>query len=610
VRSFSFIGASHDDVSDDSPRSIARRVMHASDSVPRVSLIKLADGDDVEIARLGEALTSSERVGYFELDARDVGEASTSRVAPFDVARTYDIARTFFSLPEDVKALYVHSQYANESGGFVPLLEEYSYQKKTAALVESFDVVRELSSCEIEQVRDERGDDAARGLGPMDWPVEVPAMQSAFCSFYSACDGAARTLYRCFAKALHVDDEDVWVKKFGNTSHCSMRAMRYPSMKVGDEANEEDSTTRRSERIAASKVEIVGISEHTDFEFFTLLHQTCEGLELQGRDGAWRSAPAYENEAIFTCILSDAFEIFTNGVVRATPHRVRPSRDGRDRLSLVRFNGLNDDAVIAPLPQFVTPHRPLNAAYEPRTQGDHVGQNVTRASDNLADMIDKQVYPKSELTRPPKRFAQLLVLDVANGRILLGKHTRGEFAGRYTGFIAEVDSEKDLVPLDVARSVALEEAGLNPLACDALNDPKDLFEAARFVFRGWMPDGGLAVEHEFVCAFRDGTSVAKLFPTHARASADIIPTWFQQQEIPYADMPEDDAIWYPIVLGRFSKHDGVDESLVIGHFDFSGDEGELTDHAVHEVEFRHSSFNRSSTARVLARLERLEGRSV
>jgi isopenicillin N synthase-like dioxygenase len=77
----------------------------------------------------------------------------------------------------------------------------------------------------------------------MDWPVEVPAMQSAFCSFYSACDGAARTLYRCFAKALHVDDEDVWVKKFGNTSHCSMRAMRYPSMKVGDEANEEDSTT-------------------------------------------------------------------------------------------------------------------------------------------------------------------------------------------------------------------------------------------------------------------------------------------------------------------------------------------------------------------------------
>ena len=357
-------------------------------------------------------------------------------------------------------------------------------------------------------------------------------------------------------------------------------------------------------------MEIVGISEHTDFEFFTLLHQTCEGLELQGRDGAWRSAPAYENEAIFTCILSDAFEIFTNGVVRATPHRVRPSRDGRDRLSLVRFNGLNDDAVIAPLPQFVTPHRPLNAAYEPRTQGDHVGQNVTRASDNLADMIDKQVYPKSELTRPPKRFAQLLVLDVANGRILLGKHTRGEFAGRYTGFIAEVDSEKDLVPLDVARSVALEKAGLNPLACDALNDPRDLFEAARFVFRGWMPDGGLAVEHEFVCAFRDGSSVAKLFPTHARASADIIPTWFQQQEIPYADMPEDDAIWYPIVLGRFSKHDGVDESLVIGHFDFSGDEGELTDHAVHEVEFRHSSFNRSSTARVLARLERLEGRSV
>jgi len=570
--------------------------MRASDDVPRISLVKLVDGDDGELARLRDALTSTSRYGYFELDARDVGEASTSHVEPFDVARTYDIARTFFSLPEDVKALYVLSQYANESGGFVPLLEEYSYQKRTAALVESFDVVRELSSWEIEQVRRARGDEAARGLGPVDWPVEVPEMRSTFCSFYSACDGAARTLYRCFAKALRVDDEDVWVRKFGNTSHCSMRAMRYPSM-------------RRSERNAASKVEIVGISEHTDFEFFTLLHQTCEGLELKGRDGTWRSAPAYENDAIFTCILSDAFEIFTNGVVRATPHRVRPSRDGRDRLSLVRFNGLNDDAVIAPLPQFVTPDRPLNPAYGPRTQGDHVGENVTRASDNLADMLDKRVYPKSELTKPPKRFAQLLVLDVVNSRILLGKHTRGEFAGRYTGFIAEVDSEKDLVPLDVARSVALEKAGLDPLACDALNDPRDLFEAARFVFRGWMPDGGLAVEHEFVCAFRDARAVEKLFPTDARASPDgIIPTWFREQEIPYADMPEDDAIWYPIVLGRFSKRNGVDESLVIGHFEFSGDEGELTDHALREVKFRHGSFNRSSTASVLARLERIKKR--
>ena len=431
----------------------------------------------------------------------------------------------------------------------------------------------------------------------MDWPVEVPEMRSTFCSFYSACDGAARTLYRCFAKALRVDDEDVWVRKFGNTSHCSMRAMRYPSM-------------RRSERNAASKVEIVGISEHTDFEFFTLLHQTCEGLELKGRDGTWRSAPAYENDAIFTCILSDAFEIFTNGVVRATPHRVRPSRDGRDRLSLVRFNGLNDDAVIAPLPQFVTPDRPLNAAYGPRTQGDHVGENVTRASDNLADMLDKRVYPKSELTRPPKRFAQLLVLDVANGRILLGKHTRGEFAGRYTGFIAEVDSEKDLVPLGRRSVRRARESRSRPLGVRCFERSERSFRSRalripRLDARRWSRRRA-RIRVRVSRRLAPSRSCFQL--TRARQLMASFRRGFENKKYRMQICLKTTRYGIPSCWDAFRNATGSTNRSSLGISNFSGDEGELTDHAVREVEFRHSSFNRSSTARVLARLERITKR--
>lgn len=50
-------------------------------------------------------------------------------------------------------------------------------------------------------------------------------------------------------------------------------------------------------------------------------------------------------------------------------------------------------------------------------------------------------------------------------------------------------------------------------------------------------------------------------------------------------MFEDDVIWYFIVLGCFLKYDGVDESFVIGYFDFLGDEGEFIDYVVYEVEF-------------------------
>ena len=37
-------------------------------------------------------------------------------------------ARAFFSLPTELKRAYVHTKYARETGGYVPLLEEYAYR--------------------------------------------------------------------------------------------------------------------------------------------------------------------------------------------------------------------------------------------------------------------------------------------------------------------------------------------------------------------------------------------------------------------------------------------------------------------------------------------------
>ena len=135
-----------------------------------------------------------------DASANDGGEGGTgtgrvsASTSTFDVDATYDAARAFFSLPERTKCLYVHTQYGSESGGFVPTLEEYSYRRNTAALVESFDVVRELDVETIEEIREKRGDDAARGLGPVDWPVEVPKMRKAFKAYYAAVSYTHLTL--------------------------------------------------------------------------------------------------------------------------------------------------------------------------------------------------------------------------------------------------------------------------------------------------------------------------------------------------------------------------------------------------------------------------------
>lgn len=556
---------------------------------PRISLRALDDGDAREVERLGRALVGD--LGWFELDCRG------ARWGTNVLERAYEASKAFFNLSDATKSTYVHTQYANESGGYVPMFEEYAYRAETAARLESFDVAREIESAEArEDVRVERGREKSVGLGPVDWPVEVPEMRTALRDFRLACDETAKILLRSFALALKMDDEDVFLREFGDYAHCFMRVMRYPAEEASTSTSTvcaDDSKRRATKRHRRDgKVEIVGIAEHTDFEFFTLLHQTCEGLELRARkDGAWHLAAAYgeKHEAIFTVILADAFEILTNGVVRATPHRVRPS-SVKDRYSLVRFNGLNHDAKIAPLPCFGEPK------FAPRTQGDHVGEQVSRAADNLGQMLQNGTFPKSTLTEPPKRFAQMIVLDVVNRRVLLGKHLRGEFENRYTGFIASVNHEEELTPIDVARTTALLGAGLNPLACDALTG-SDLVEVGRFVFRGWI-DNAIAIEHEFVAAFRRESDLRVLFAS-TELTSDVAVTyhWFDLDQIPYDEMPEDDAVWYPCCLARWVEEGAAEgikpresTQLHIGHFEFDRDTGEMTDSEIRKVTYVQPTF--------------------
>jgi len=106
----------------------------------------------------------------------------------------------------------------------------------------------------------------------------------------------------------------------------------------------------------------VGIAPHTDFEAFTLMQQTAPGLQflVRGAEGrgakdggdAWLDAPA----GPFAIIVGDVLERFTNGVLRATPHRV--VRTEAPRMSIIRFNAVAPETLIAPLPAFVSAERP------------------------------------------------------------------------------------------------------------------------------------------------------------------------------------------------------------------------------------------------------------
>ena len=71
-------------------------------------------------------------------------------------------------------------------------MEEYAYQPNTAAIVESFDTVRDLPAHEIPE--------GATGVGPVDWPAEAPGLRTALSEFYARCDAeVAVDLFRAIA---------------------------------------------------------------------------------------------------------------------------------------------------------------------------------------------------------------------------------------------------------------------------------------------------------------------------------------------------------------------------------------------------------------------------
>merc|ERR1719161_3185394 len=110
-----------------------------------------------------------------------------------------------------------------------------------------------------------------------------------------------------------------------------------------------------------------GISPHTDFEAFTLMHQDAPGLQFIPASGeGWVDAPVREGEFVVT--VGDVLERFTNGVLRATPHRV--VKTAHKRLSIIRFNAMNPETIIKPLPHFVTKERP--AAHSWVSMGTHM----------------------------------------------------------------------------------------------------------------------------------------------------------------------------------------------------------------------------------------------
>ncbi|MEL0638815.1 2OG-Fe(II) oxygenase family protein [Marinomonas sp. TI.3.20] len=107
----------------------------------------------------------------------------------------------------------------------------------------------------------------------------------------------------------------------------------------------------------------IGIGEHTDYGFLTILAQdSAGGLQVKNRAGDWISAPPIDGTFIVN--IGDLVQTYTNDKYISTYHRVI-NTSGKERYSFPFFMDMDFDAVVEPVSTCVSEQNPENTKLIP-----------------------------------------------------------------------------------------------------------------------------------------------------------------------------------------------------------------------------------------------------
>jgi isopenicillin N synthase-like dioxygenase len=302
------------------------------DSVPCVDLRRIRGNDTSVVATMRDACLNT---GFFYLDNAFENQDTMPNVL--------GQMQSFFSLAdEDPRKQAVNVAVTPSKWGWTPLYGELPYQPGTIAHVESFDCGRRPP---------EGGGDP-----PHIWP-ELANFRRDVRACWDSLANAGSAVLEGLALAAGLERR-FFADRCDSQQFNTMRLLNYPE-------NDKPPTDTN-----------VGISAHTDFECMTLIYQSAPGLELMATDGDWYDVPGHDGRLIV--MLDDMMERWTNGMFRATGHRVRNT--GQQRFSIVMFFAVNDEEIITPLENFISECRP--AKYDAVRQRDHLQHEMQKAAQN------------------------------------------------------------------------------------------------------------------------------------------------------------------------------------------------------------------------------------
>ncbi|MFK7762819.1 MAG: isopenicillin N synthase family dioxygenase [Roseobacter sp.] len=274
--------------------------------IPRLDARKLASNDPDTIGQMHEAATV---IGFATVHSTGI---SGDRVR--EILNLY---RDFFHLP-DAEKVEIDMARTGANRGWGASGSEQVDPMANPDFKQFFDSGFTLP------VEDPRAD--LDVYAPNLWPTSPPAFKPEIESYYiQACDVAMGVL-RAVAKAMSVPSN-----YFDDAFEAPMALLRgnyYPSRP--DWATAQD----------------FGIATHTDYGCLTLLATDgASGLEVRKRGGGWIPVSAPLGE--FVINFGEMMEIWSKGVVKATPHRVVGTV--RERLSAPLFFNPSVNTNIAPM---------------------------------------------------------------------------------------------------------------------------------------------------------------------------------------------------------------------------------------------------------------------
>lgn len=274
--------------------------------IPRLDARALASNDPETIAQMREAATVT---GFATVYGTGI---SADRVL-----EVLDLYRRFFQLPQADKAKIDMARTGSNRGWGASGSEQVDPDANPD--------YKQYFDCGF-TLPDSDPRSKLSVYAPNLWPDQPAAFRPEIESYYGqACDVAMGVL-RALTRALAVPPtyfDEAFVAPM-----ALLRGNYYP------------------ERPAWATAQDFGIATHTDYGCLTLLATDgSPGLEVRQRGGGWIPVSAPPGEFIIN--FGEMMEIWSKGLVKATPHRVVGTRQAR--LSIPLFFNPSVDTNIAPI---------------------------------------------------------------------------------------------------------------------------------------------------------------------------------------------------------------------------------------------------------------------